>query len=88
MAVVFCVTGCFDRRELDTLGIVMGVAIDKAADEGEAELTVQLANPSGGKSSGAKSKTSKGGAEGAGRSSMCRNPEGISITSSGKCSTR
>ena len=56
MACCSCLTGCFDRRELDTLGIVLGVAIDKGEEKGETELTVQMANPSGGKSSGGKSK--------------------------------
>lgn len=57
-------TGCFDRRELDTLGIVMGVAIDKAETEGETELTVQMVNPAGSQSS--KSKDSKSGGSGGG----------------------
>ncbi|NLT14730.1 MAG: Ger(x)C family spore germination protein, partial [Clostridiales bacterium] len=42
------------RRELDTMGIVMGVAIDKADSEGETELTVQIARPSGKTKSGGK----------------------------------
>jgi spore germination protein KC len=53
---ITCLSGCFDRRELDTMGIVMGVAIDKAEAEGETELTVQMANPSG--KSGSKGKKS------------------------------
>jgi spore germination protein KC len=40
-------SGCFDRRELDTIGIVMGVAIDKGEEEGQTELTLQFVNPSG-----------------------------------------
>ena len=38
-------SGCFDRRELDTMGIVLGVAIDKAEQKGLTEVTVQMANP-------------------------------------------
>ncbi len=58
-------SGCFDRRELDTLGIVMGVAIDKAESEGKTELTVQLVNVAGGQSSkSSKSKDSKAGESG------------------------
>ena len=54
-------SGCFDRRELDTIGIVMGVAIDKAVAEGETELTIQMANPS--EKSGSDSKEKNGGSE-------------------------
>ncbi|SHH94673.1 spore germination protein KC [Sporobacter termitidis DSM 10068] len=66
LACLSCLTGCFDRRELDTLGIVMGVAIDKGKDEGDTELTVQMANPSGGKSEskGKASKEDGGGSSG------------------------
>jgi spore germination protein KC len=53
-----CLSGCFDRRELDTMGIVLGVAIDKAETEGETELTVQMANPAGKSGSGSKGKKS------------------------------
>lgn len=56
LACIACQAGCFDRRELDTMGIVMGVAIDKAEAEGETELTVQMANPS--EKSGSKEKKS------------------------------
>lgn len=47
-------TACFDRRELDTMGIVLGVAIDKADADDRMSLTVQMVNPSGGKSSDSK----------------------------------
>jgi len=72
-------TGCFDRRELDTLGIVMGVAIDKAKTEGDTELTVQMANPVGGQSSGGKSKSSKSGSEGGNTSAAY-----INVSNTGK----
>lgn len=39
--------GCYDRRELNTLGYVMGVAIDKGENDGETELTLQMAKVSG-----------------------------------------
>ncbi len=55
LACIACLSGCFDRRELDTMGIVMGVAIDKAETEGETEITVQMANPAGKSASGSKS---------------------------------
>ncbi len=60
LAVVLCLSGCFDRRELDKLGYIVGAAIDKAETEGEIELTLQLANVSKAGSSDKKgSKTSK-----------------------------
>jgi spore germination protein KC len=58
---ITCLSGCFDRRELDTMGVVMGVAIDKAEAEGETELTVQMANPSGKSSSKGKKSMEKEG---------------------------
>ncbi len=63
LACIACLSGCFDRRELDTMGIVMGVAIDKAESEGETELTIQMANPKGKSTSSSKGKESmeKGG---------------------------
>lgn len=62
--VLVSLCGCFDRRELDTLGIVMGVAIDKSEEEGLTVLTVQIANPGGGSTS--KQSGSSGGSEEAG----------------------
>lgn len=60
-------SGCFDRRELDTLGIVMGVAMDKAEKDGDAvKVTIQMSNPAGGgddKSSKSESGGSEGGAK-------------------------
>lgn len=58
---LFILVGCFDRRELDTLGIVMGVAIDKAPTEGDTEVTVMVVNVSAGQSSKSKGKSSMGG---------------------------
>lgn len=71
-------TGCFDRRELDTLGIVMGVAIDKGENEGETKLTIQMANPAGTQSSKSKSKGKSGGEESGGGKAF------INITDTGQ----
>jgi spore germination protein KC len=49
-------TGCYDRRELDTLGIVMGVALDMEKDE-NTEMTVQMVNV------GAQGGSKKGGSK-------------------------
>ena len=43
------------------MGIVLGVALDKAEAEGEKELTVQMANPSAKSGSGSKKKDGEGG---------------------------
>lgn len=56
---LLCLGGCFDRRELNTLGIVLGVALDKGEKEGQTEMTVQMADINGGQS-GSSSKASKG----------------------------
>ena len=51
LAIIFCLqlSGCFDSRELDTIGIVMGTAIDKAeAPEEGFTVTIQIASPSKG----------------------------------------
>jgi Ger(x)C family germination protein len=39
--------GCYDRRELNTLGFVMGVAIDKGENKDEIELSLQMAKVTG-----------------------------------------
>ncbi len=50
MALVLA-TGCWDRRELDTLAIVIGAGVDLAEQEGQIELATQIFQPrSGGKS--------------------------------------
>jgi len=51
IAVLMSVGGCFDRRELNALAIVVGVAVDQAETEGETELTLQMAKVSEQKSS-------------------------------------
>jgi spore germination protein KC len=49
-------SGCWNRRELDTLGIVMGAGIDKATEAEKVQLTVQIVKPGE-----IKSKNSEGG---------------------------
>jgi spore germination protein KC len=44
---VLCFGGCYDRRELNTLAIVLGTALDKAGKEGETEVTFQIADVGG-----------------------------------------
>lgn len=72
--------GCFDRRELDTLGIVMGVAIDKGEEEGTSVLTVQIANPAGSQTSSKQSGASPGGGEEEGSKSKTY----LNVSSSGR----
>jgi len=38
-------TGCWNRREIETLGFITAVGIDKAREEGKIELTVHMAKP-------------------------------------------
>lgn len=56
---LFNVSGCWNRRELNTLAIVMGLGIDKAQEPNRIQLTAQVAKPnelkstsSGGSNSG------------------------------------
>ncbi len=37
--------GCWSRRELDTLGVVMGMGIDRAKEDGKISLTIQILKP-------------------------------------------
>ena len=61
---VQCLTGCFDSRELNTIGIVMGTAIDKADEPDRFEVTVQIASPNKSSSDKKDSQTEKGGGAG------------------------
>jgi spore germination protein KC len=49
--------GCWNRREVESLAFVMAAGIDKAAEGGKVQVTVQIARPaalvSGGQGSGA-----------------------------------
>lgn len=55
MILILSTTGCWNRRELDTLAIVMGIALDKPKDPGKVQLTAQIVKP-------AELKTTRGGA--------------------------
>lgn len=47
--------GCWNRRELDTLGIVMGIGVDKSLDSGKIKITAQVIKPAGIKKQGKES---------------------------------
>ncbi|MHB8061016.1 MAG: Ger(x)C family spore germination protein [Ruminiclostridium sp.] len=40
---ILSTTGCWNRRELDTLAILMGIGLDKPKESSEIELTAQIA---------------------------------------------
>lgn len=42
---VLSLTGCWNRRELNELGIVMGIGIDKENNKDEVQITTQIAKP-------------------------------------------
>lgn len=42
---IMSLSGCWNRRELDTLSIVMGVGVDKTEEPGKVQVTVQMAKP-------------------------------------------
>lgn len=44
-ATTMTVTGCWNRREIETIGFVMAVGVDEAREEGKIQLTVHLAKP-------------------------------------------
>ncbi|MGE4353448.1 MAG: Ger(x)C family spore germination protein [Oscillospiraceae bacterium] len=48
---IVSLSGCWNNRELDTLGIVMGVGLDKPAEGGRIKITAQLVNPNNSSSS-------------------------------------
>lgn len=49
--IILSFTGCWDRIELDTIGIVMGIGIDKSNELDKVKMTVQVAKASEIKSS-------------------------------------
>lgn len=51
LVLILNTAGCWNRRELNTLAIVLGLGIDKAQEPGQIELTAQIAKPSTLKSS-------------------------------------
>lgn len=52
---VLILSGCWNSRELDTLGIVMGVGVDKSTESGKVQVTTQIVKPGEIKSSSNKS---------------------------------
>ncbi|MGE5593250.1 MAG: Ger(x)C family spore germination protein [Betaproteobacteria bacterium] len=38
-------TGCWNRREIETVGFVLAAGVDEAQEEGKIQLTVQMAKP-------------------------------------------
>lgn len=49
MIVVMFLSGCWSAHELNTIGIVMGLGIDKANEKGQVKLTAQIFKPSNSK---------------------------------------
>lgn len=45
-------SGCWNRRELDTLGLVMGIGVDKSMETGKIKITAQVVKPGGIKKQG------------------------------------
>ncbi|MDD2418211.1 MAG: Ger(x)C family spore germination protein [Oscillospiraceae bacterium] len=60
---VFTASGCYDIRELDSLYIVTGMAMDKAEQPGLIEVSVQIAKPGALGSGGGGDKKGGGGEE-------------------------
>lgn len=56
-------TGCWNRREIETLGFVLGLGIDWDEEEGMYELTMQMARP---QAQGSAGDGGRGGGEGGG----------------------
>lgn len=56
---LICLTGCWNSRELNTIGIVAGIGIDKGAKPDYLDMTVQLV-----KTSELKAQSGKGGGSG------------------------
>jgi len=58
LSIIICVflvlslSGCWNRRELDTFSILMGMGIDKAEELGKIQLTAQIVKPGDLKSEG------------------------------------
>lgn len=62
ISLVLSLSGCWNRRELNSLAIVMGIGLDETENEDELKMTVQLVDTSSMKSS------SKGGGGGSSES--------------------
>jgi spore germination protein KC len=63
IVLVLSLSGCWNRRELNTLAIVMGIGIDQGKKENEMDMTVQLVDTSSMKST---KSSSSGGDSGSG----------------------
>ncbi len=42
---IVTLTGCWNRRELDTLAVVLGVGVDKLMESGKVQITAQVVKP-------------------------------------------
>lgn len=42
---IITLTGCWNRRELDTLAVVLGVGVDKLMESGKVQITAQVVKP-------------------------------------------
>lgn len=56
---IILLSGCWDIREINELGLVTAVAIDKGSGQNKYSITVQIANPGTDSSSGDKSTVKK-----------------------------
>ena len=45
LAFLFLLSGCWDSKEINELGFVIAIGIDRANDSGDYILTIQIANP-------------------------------------------
>jgi spore germination protein KC len=50
LTILFIVTGCWDKKELEEQSYVIAIGLDKAKDEGDVKVTFQIANPEVGSS--------------------------------------
>jgi len=56
--IIICLTGCWNRRELDSLSVLVGIGIDKTDEPQKVNVTAQIAIPSKIKTSGNKDESS------------------------------
>lgn len=61
LLIIMSLSGCWNARELDTLGIVMGIGIDKPKESGKVQVTAQIVKPGEIKSSKKEGGESSGG---------------------------
>lgn len=74
LPVLLLLTGCWDRKELNDLGIIVGTGLDKTVEENMVEVSVQLVSP----------KHAGGGPEGPQKSgekpTLARSARGVTIS--------